>query len=108
MAISLSPKQFFKFFLLAWAWLAAAQAFALQISSPVLYSRQGEPLKLSFLITDVSSTEAQELKVMLADAKVYQSTQIAKVDGLEDISFQITKETSGNFKVLMTGSHAIP
>ena len=107
MAMSLSPKRFFKFSLLALAWLTAAQAFALQITSPVLSSRQGEPLKLSFLITDISSAESQELKVGLAEAKVYQSTQLTRVAGLDDINFTVTQEANGNLKVMMTGMQTI-
>ena len=107
MAISLSLKQFFKFILLVLTWLVAFEAFALQISSPVLYSRQGEPLKLSFLITDISAAETQELKVALAENKIYQGAQIVKVDGLDGIHFQISTEPNGQLKVLMTGAQAI-
>lgn len=86
----------------------ATQALAIQISSPVLYSRQGEALKLSFLITEVSAVEEEGLKVALAATKVYQSTQIAKVDGLDDIKFEINKQADGTFKVLMTGNQPMP
>lgn len=106
--MSLSPKQFFHILLLFLAWAVSAQALAIQITSPVLYSRQGEPLKLSFLVTDVSAAEEQGLTVNLAAAKVYQSTQITKVDGLNDIKFEINKQADGNFKVMMTGSQPIP
>jgi FimV-like protein len=106
--MSLSPKHFFRsvaFFCLSG--ILTAQVLAIQISSPVLYSRQGEQLKLSFVMTEVSSEEEQGLKVNLASAKVYQSTQITKVDGLDDIKFEINKLADGNYKVMMTGSKAI-
>ena len=106
--MSLSPKQFFCVALLFLNGALATQALAIQITSPVLYSRQGEALKLSFLITDVSEVEEQGLKVALAGTKVYQSTQIAKVDGLDDIKFEINKQADGSYKVLMTGSQGIP
>ena len=105
--MSLSPKQFFRVPLFFLAGVLASQALAIQISSPVLYSRQGEALKLSFLITEVSAVEEEGLKVALAASKVYQSTQIAKVDGLDDIKFEINKQADGTFKVLMTGSQPI-
>ena len=106
-SMSLSPKHFFKFFFIALAWSLTSLAYAIQISSPVLYSRQGEVLKLSFLITDLSAAEEQGLKVTLAADKVYQSTQIAKVSGLEDIQFEVSKQADGSYKVLMTGKQAM-
>lgn len=106
--MSLSPKQFFRIPLFFLAGALATQALAIQISSPVLYSRQGEALKLSFLITEVSAVEEEGLKVALAATKVYQSTQIAKVDGLDDIKFEINKQADGTFKVLMTGNQPMP
>ena len=106
--MSLSPKQFFRIPLFFLAGALATQALAIQISSPVLYSRQGEALKLSFLITEVSAVEEEGLKVALAANKVYQSTQIAKVDGLDDIKFEINKQADGTFKVLMTGNQPMP
>ena len=106
--MSLSPKQFFCIPLFFLAGALATQALAIQISSPVLYSRQGEALKLSFLITEVSAVEEEGLKVALAATKVYQSTQIAKVDGLDDIKFEINKQADGTFKVLMTGNQPMP
>ena len=106
--MSLSPKQFFCIPLFFLAGALATQALAIQISSPVLYSRQGEALKLSFLITEVSAVEEEGLKVALAATKVYQSTQIAKVDGLDDIKFEINKQSDGTFKVLMTGNQPMP
>jgi len=106
--MSLSPKQFFNIHLFFLAGALTTQALAIQISSPVLYSRQGEALKLSFLITEVSAVEEEGLKVALAATKVYQSTQIAKVDGLDDIKFEINKQADGTFKVLMTGNQPMP
>jgi len=106
--MSLSPKQFFSIPLFFLAGALATQALAIQISSPVLYSRQGEALKLSFLITEVSAVEEEGLKVALATTKVYQSTQITKVDGLDDIKFEINKQADGTFKVLMTGNQPMP
>jgi len=106
--MSLSPKQFFSIPLFFLAGALATQALAIKISSPVLYSRQGEALKLSFLITEVSAVEEEGLKVALAATKVYQSTQIAKVDGLDDIKFEINKQADGTFKVLMTGNQPMP
>ncbi len=106
--MSLSPNQFFRIPLFFLAGALATQALAIQISSPVLYSRQGEALKLSFLITEVSAVEEEGLKVALAATKVYQSTQIAKVDGLDDIKFEINKQADGTFKVLMTGNQSMP
>ena len=106
--MSLSPKHFLRLVALAFlSGLFTSQAFAIQISSPVLYSRQGEPLKLSFLITEVSAAEEEGMKVNLAAAKVYQSTQITKVDGLDDLKFDISKQADGNFKVMMTGNKVI-
>ena len=106
--MSLSPKHFFRLVALTClSGLLTSQAFAIQISSPVLYSRQGEPLKLSFLITEVSAAEEQDLKVNIAAAKVYQSTQITKVDGLDDLKFDISKQADGNYKVMLTSNNAI-
>jgi FimV-like protein len=60
------------------------------------------------LITDLSAAEEQGLKVTLAADKVYQSTQIPKVGGLEDIQFEISKQADGNYKVVLSGKQAIP
>lgn len=106
--MSLSPKHFFKFFCISLAWSLTSQVFAIQIISPVLYSRTDEALKLSFLITDLSAAEEQGLKVALAADKVYQSTQITKVGGLDDMQFEVSKQADGNYKVLLTGKQAIP
>ncbi len=106
--MSLSPKHFFKLSYILMAWSLTSQVFAIQISSPVLYSRTDEALKLSFLITDLSAAEEQGLKVALAADKVYQSTQITKVGGLDDIQFEVSKQADGNYKVLLTGKQAIP
>jgi hypothetical protein len=106
--MSLSPKHFFKFFCISLAWSLTSQVFAIQIISPVLYSRTDEALKLSFLITDLSAAEEQGLKVALAADKVYQSTQITKVGGLDDLQFEVSKQADGNYKVLLTGKQAIP
>jgi FimV-like protein len=106
--MSLSPKHFLRLVALSClSGLLASQALAIQISSPVLYSRQGEQLKLSFHITEISAEEEQGLKVNLASAKVYQSTQIAKVEGLDNLKFDISKQADGNYKVMMTGSSVI-
>jgi len=106
--MSLSPKHFFKFFCISLAWSLTSQVFAIQIISPVLYSRTDEALKISFLITDLSAAEEQGLKVALAADKVYQSTQITKVGGLDDMQFEVSKQADGNYKVLLTGKQAIP
>jgi FimV-like protein len=105
--MSLSLKHFYRNSLIGSGLFLAAQALALQINQPVLISRIGEPLQLEFLVTDVSEAEEKSLKINLADILVYQSTQIKRVAGLDDIKFEFTKQSDGKYKVNVTGTQPI-
>ena len=59
----LSLKDFFRLFLLALGGLWALNAWSLQISKPVLLSYLGQPLKLQFIVTDVTQVEQQALRL---------------------------------------------
>ncbi len=102
--MSLSLNHFYRISLIASGLFLSGQALALQINQPVLLSRLGEPLKLQFLVSDVSQAEEQSLKINLADVLVYQSTQIKRVAGLDDIKFDVTKKSDGNYQVQATGT----
>jgi FimV-like protein len=102
--MSLSLNHFYRISLIASCLFLSGQALALQINQPVLLSRLGEPLKLQFLVSDVSQAEEQSLKINLADVLVYQSTQIKRVAGLDDIKFEVTKKSDGNYQVQATGT----
>ncbi|MFM7697985.1 MAG: FimV family protein, partial [Limnohabitans sp.] len=102
--MSLSLKHFYRFTLIVFGLFTAANAWALQISQPVLMSRLGEPLRLQFIVTEVSASEEQLLTLAVAEPKIYESTQIKRVSGLDNISFEITKQANGNYLVLATGS----
>ena len=102
--MSLSLNHFYRISLIAGGLFLSGQALALQINQPVLLSRLGEPLKLQFLVSDVSQAEEQSLKINLADVLVYQSTQIKRVAGLDDINFEVTKQSDGNYQVRATGN----
>ena len=105
--MSLSLKHFYRNSLIGGGFFLAAQALALQINQPVLFSRIGEPLQLEFLVTDVSEAEEKSLKINLADILVYQSTQIKRVAGLDDIKFEFTKQSEGKYKVRASGTQPI-
>jgi len=105
--MSLSLKHFYRNSLIGGGFFLAAQALALQINQPVLFSRIGEPLQLEFLVTDVSEAEEKSLKINLADILVYQSTQIERVAGLDGIKFEFTKQSEGKYKVNVTGTQPI-
>ena len=102
--MSLSLNHFYRISLIASGLFLSGQALALQINQPVLLSRLGEPLKLQFLVSDVSQAEEQSLKINLADVLVYQSTQIKRVAGLDDIKFEVTKKSDGTYQVQATGT----
>ena len=102
--MSLSLKHFYRFTLIFFGFYMAANAWALQISQPVLMSRLGEPLKLQFIVTEVSASEDQLLTIAVAEPKIYESTQIKRVSGLDNISFEITKQANGNYLVQANGS----
>jgi FimV-like protein len=105
--MSLSLKHFYRNSLIGGGFFLAAQALALQINQPVLFSRIGEPLQLEFLVTDVSEAEEKSLKINLADILVYQSTQIKRVAGLDDIKFEFTKQSEGKYKVKASGTQPV-
>jgi len=102
--MSLSLKHFYRLSLVLSGLFLTVSAWALQISQPVLMSRLGEPLKLQFIITDVSSSEEQLLTISVAEPKVYESTQIKRVAGLDNITFEITKQANGHYLVQANGS----
>jgi len=102
--MSLSLNHFYRFSLVFSGLCLTASAWALQISQPVLMSRLGEPLKLQFTVTEVSATEEQLLTIAVAEAKVYESTQIKRVNGLENLTFEVTKQANGDYLVQATGS----
>ena len=103
--MSLSLNHFIRFgFAFAGFFLLTASAWALQISQPVLMSRLGEPLKLQFILTEVSAAEEQLLSISVAEPKVYESTQIKRVSGLDGITFEITKQANGDYLVTANGS----
>ncbi|NCV62903.1 MAG: hypothetical protein EBW49_03020, partial [Betaproteobacteria bacterium] len=102
--MSLSLNHFYRFTLIFFGFYMAANAWALQISQPVLMSRLGEPLKLQFIVTEVSASEDQLLTIAVAEPKIYESTQIKRVSGLDNISFEITKQANGNYLVQANGS----
>ncbi len=105
--MSLSLKHFYRNSLIGGGFFLAAQALALQINQPILFSRIGEPLQLEFLVTDVSEAEEKSLKINLADILVYQSTQIERVAGLDGLKFEFTKQSDGKYKVNVTGTQPI-
>jgi FimV-like protein len=105
--MSLSLKHFYRNSLIGSGFFLAAQALALQVNQAVLISRIGEPLQLEFLVTDVSESEEKSLKINLADILVYQSTQIKRVAGLDDIKFEFTKQSEGKYKVRASGTQPI-
>jgi FimV-like protein len=105
--MSLLLKHFYRNFLIGGCLFLAAQALALQVNQPILFSRIGEPLQLEFLVTDVSEAEENSLKINLADILVYQSTQIKRVAGLNDIKFEFTKQSVGQYKVKVIGAQPI-
>ncbi|MEY2790533.1 MAG: hypothetical protein RL295_697 [Pseudomonadota bacterium] len=102
--MSLSLNLFYRSALILFGLSLTASAWALQISQPVLMSRLGEPLKLQFTVTEVSSSEEQLLTIAVAEPKIYESTQIKRVSGLDNITFEITKQADGNYLVLANGS----
>ena len=102
--MSLSLKQFSRFAFALPALYLTSNAWALQISQPMLMSRLGEPLKLQFIVTDVSVSEEQLLTIAVAEPKVYESTQIKRVAGLDNITFEISKQANGNYLVQANGS----
>jgi FimV-like protein len=102
--MSLSLNHFHRFSLIFSGLFLTASAWALQISQPVLMSRLGEPLKLQFTVTEVSATEEQLLTIAVAEAKVYESTQIKRVNGLDNLTFEITKQANGDYLVQANGS----
>ena len=95
--MSLSLNLFYRSALILFGLSLTASAWALQISQPVLMSRLGEPLKLQFTVTEVSSSEEQLLTIAVAEPKIYESTQIKRVSGLDNITFEITKQANGNY-----------
>jgi FimV-like protein len=102
--MSLSLKHFYSFSLFFSGLFLTASAWALQISQPLLMSRLGEPLKLQFIVTEVSSAEEQLLSIAVAEPKVYENTQIKRVSGLDNLTFGITKQANGDYLVTANGS----
>ena len=99
----LSLKDFFRLFLLALGGLWALNAWSLQISKPVLLSYLGQPLKLQFIVNDVTQVEQQALQINLADPRIYESTQIRRAAGLDKLQFEINLQSDGSYMVLVTG-----
>ncbi len=102
--MSLSLKHFYSFSLFFSGLFLTASAWALQISQPLLMSRLGEPLKLQFIVTEVSSAEEQLLSIAVAEPKIYENTQIKRVSGLDNLTFGITKQANGDYLVIANGS----
>ena len=102
--MSLSLNHFIRFGFTFVGFFLTASAWALQISQPVLMSRLGEPLKLQFIVTEVSAAEEQLLTISVAETKVYESTQIKRVSGLDKLTFEITKQANGDYLVQVNGS----
>ena len=102
--MSLSLNHFIRFGFTFVGFFLTASAWALQISQPVLMSRLGEPLKLQVIVTEVSAAEEQLLTISVAETKVYESTQIKRVSGLDKLTFEITKQANGDYLVQVNGS----
>ena len=102
--MSLSLNHFIRFGFTFVGFFLTVSAWALQISQPVLMSRLGEPLKLQFIVTEVSAAEEQLLTISVAETKVYESTQIKRVSGLDKLTFEITKQANGDYLVQVNGS----
>ena len=102
--MSLSLNHFIRFGFTFVGFFLTASAWALQISQPVLMSRLGEPLKLQFIVTEVSAAEEQLLTISVAETKVYEGTQIKRVSGLDKLTFEITKQANGDYLVQVNGS----
>jgi hypothetical protein len=65
----LSLNHFYRFTLAFAGFFLTASAWALQISQPLLMSRLGEPLKLQFIVNEVSEAERQLLTISVAEPK---------------------------------------
>jgi FimV-like protein len=102
--MSLSLNHFYRFTLAFAGFFLTASAWALQISQPFLMSRLGEPLKLQFIVNEVSEAEQQLLTISVAEPKVYESTQIKRMSGIDGITFEITKQANGDYLVTANGS----
>ncbi len=102
--MSLSLNHFYRFTLAFAGFFLTASAWALQISQPLLMSRLGEPLKLQFIVNEVSEAEQQLLTISVAEPKVYESTQIKRMSGLDGITFEISKQANGDYLVTANGS----
>jgi FimV-like protein len=100
----LSLKDFFRLCLFALGGLLALNAWSLQISKPVLLSYLGQPLKLQFFVTDVTQVEQQSLRIGLAEPHIYASTQSRLVPGLDPLQFDVTSQSDGSYRVIVSGT----
>ena len=85
----------------------ASNALALQLGRPQIQSKLGEPLKLEVQINELSAQEAQEFQANLASSTVYQTAQITRVAGLDNMAVTLVRKGDDVYLLQFQGAQAI-
>ena len=85
----------------------ASHAMALQLGPPQIQSKLGEPLKLEVQIIELSAQEAQDFQANLASPTVYQTAQITRVNGLENMAVTLVRKSDDVYVMQFQGAQPI-
>ena len=87
------------------AWGAAAQA--LTLGPAVVQSALGEPLRAEFPITRLSTTEARDLQVRLADDNALTAARLERAPALEGVALTLETRPDGRRVLVVKGQQAV-
>lgn len=87
------------------AWGTAAQA--LTLGPAVVQSALGEPLRAEFPILRLSTTEARDLQVRLADDSAFTAARLERAPALEGMSLTLETRPDGRRVLVVKGQQAV-
>ena len=84
-----------------------SNALALQLGRPQIQSKLGEPLKLEVQISELSAQEAQDFQANLASPTIYQTAQITRVTGLENMAVTLVRKSDDVYVMQLQGTQPV-
>ena len=99
--------QFLRWLLSLLFFSIASNALALQLGRPQIQSKLGEPLKLEVQISELSAQEAQDFQANLASPTIYQTAQITRVTGLENMAVTLVRKSDDVYVMQFQGAQPV-
>ncbi len=87
--------------------LAAGQANALSLGPINVQSALGEPLRAEVDLSDISATEAENLRLNIASADAFRQAGIAYNQALAEVRANLQRRADGRYVVRLTGTRPL-